>query len=348
MRKKLLYVTPSFQSFVKADLQLLKNHFQVCINHYPWEYKQYAPVYFLRQFFALIPLVFQTDLVIVNFGGYWAFWPTLFARLFGKKSVIIIHGTDSAAIPEINYGSLRIPILKKICGAAYLMTDRIFPVSESLLKTQLNFDPKILNKNQGIETIFPKISTPTEIIYNGLDEEFWDFPAEIAKEENSFLTVMSYSQFDLKGGDLILKLALALPECHFYFAGVDANDLSKKTPENVHFLGKLSPEKLRERYQKSQFYFQLSSFEGFGCALAEAMLCGCIPIGAKTNHIPQIIGEAGLILAKKDLQLALDLVQKALLLPNKKIWSKKARTQITQNFTLKMREEKLIKALKLL
>ncbi|WP_026954843.1 glycosyltransferase family 4 protein [Algoriphagus vanfongensis] len=345
MKKRLLYVTPSFQSFVKADLQILEKHFQVRVNQYPWKNKQYAPLYFFLQFFAMIPATIWADLIVVNFGGYWAYWPTFFAKLLGKKSVVIIHGTDSAAIPEINYGSLRIPILKKICGAAYSKTDLILPVSDSLIETALTFDPKIRNQSQGIKILYPNLNPNFKVIYNGLDEEFWSISPDIQKEENSFLTVMSPSQLTLKGGDLIVELAKEFPTCKFYFAGVGPEDLEIEIPENVQFLGRLSPETLRETYQKAQFYFQLSSFEGFGCALAEAMLCDCIPIGSNTNHIPQIIGESGFILTKKDLTLAIDLVQNTLYIENKEFLAQAAREQIIQNFTLKKREKELISTL---
>lgn len=345
MKKRLLYVTPSFQSFVKADLQILEKHFQVRINHYPWKNKQYAPLYFFLQFFAMIPSSIWADLIVVNFGGYWAFWPSFFAKLFGKKSVVIVHGTDSAAIPEISYGSLRIPILRRICGVAYSKTDLILPVSDSLIETELTFDPTITHHHQGIKTLYPELNPKFKVIYNGLDEDFWTYPNDMQKEENSFLTVMSPSQFSLKGGDLIVSLAKDFPSCKFYFAGVGLEDLGIEIPENVQFHGRLSPETLRDTYQKAQFYFQLSSFEGFGCALAEAMLCGCIPIGSNSNHIPQIIGESGFILKKKDLTLAIDLIQKVLKVENKEVLAEKAREQIIQNFTLKQREKELISTL---
>lgn len=345
MKKRLLYVTPSFQSFVKADLQILEKHFQVRANHYPWKNKQYAPIYFFLQFFAMIPSTIWADLIVVNFGGYWAYWPTFFAKIFGKKSVVIVHGTDTAAIPEINYGSLRIPILKKICGVAYSKTDLILPVSDSLIETALTFDPKIKSHSQGIKTLYPDLNPEYKVIYNGLDEDFWFISPEIQKEENSFLTVMSPSQFILKGGDLIVQLAKEFPESKFYFAGIGSDDLEIETLDNVKFLGRLSPETLRDIYQKAQFYFQLSSFEGFGCALAEAMLCGCIPIGSNTNHIPKIIGASGFILQKKDLTLATDLVRKALKAENKDVLAGKAREQIMQNFTLKQREKELVSTL---
>ncbi|WP_111672590.1 glycosyltransferase family 4 protein [Algoriphagus litoralis] len=342
MKKKLLYITPSFQSFVKTDLNILQKYFELKLNHYPWQHKSLAPLFFILQFLTLLPKVYKSNFVIVNFGGYWAFWPIFFAKLFQKKSAIIVHGTDCAAIPEINYGSLRIPTLKKICGWAYSKTDLILPVSDSLIKIELKFDPEIINSKQGIKEHYPNLNSSFKVIYNGLDENFWKDSNSIEKEKNSFLSVMSESQFKLKGGDLIVDLARIFPFCQFYFAGINSIDVEESVPPNVHFLGKLNPKQLLEKYQQSEFYFQLSSFEGFGCALAEAMLCGCIPIGSSSNHIPSIIGDSGFILQKKDINLATSLLKSLLLIEQKQILAKKARTQIINNYSLEIREKHLI------
>src|SRR5690606_37520679 len=142
---------------------------------------------------------------------------------FSKKVFIITHGTDCASIPEINYGSLRISLLKRICDFSYRRATAIFPVSESLIETELLFDPEITSKKQGLLHRFPGLQTPMEVIYNGLDENQWTLPTDGKRIENSFLAVMSTNQFILKGGDLILEIAKKYPNCSFYFAGVQAS-----------------------------------------------------------------------------------------------------------------------------
>ncbi len=96
--------------------------------------------------------------------------------------------------------------------------------------------------------------------------------------------------------------------------------------ENVFFLGKLTPERLRNYYNKSQFYIQLSIFEGFSVALCEAMLCGCIPIGSSVNVIPEIIGDSGFIFHKKDITELENLIHKVLSVEHKDELGKKGRS----------------------
>ena len=118
-KAKVLFITPSFQSFVKNDISILQEYFNVTVNHYPWQNKALAPYYFTLQFFSILRNIMFVKYVIVSFGGYWSFWPSILGRLFSKKVFIILHGTDCASIPEINYGSLRLPLLKYICGISY-------------------------------------------------------------------------------------------------------------------------------------------------------------------------------------------------------------------------------------
>ena len=344
-KPKILYITPSMQSFVKSDIRMLSEYFRVRLIHQPWGNKKLAPLNFIRQFFDMLFSISGSKFILVNFGGYWALWATIFGMVFSKKVFIITHGTDCASIPEINYGSLRISLLQRICDFSYRRATAIFPVSESLIETDLLFDPKITSKKQGLLHHFPELKTPTEVIYNGLDENQWTLPTDNTRIENSFLAVMSPSQFTLKGGDLILEIAKKYPNCSFYFAGVQASAIAFESTENVHFLGFLSPDELKSWYQKSEFYFQLSSFEGFGCALCEAMLCGAIPIGSETNHIPMIIGDSGFIVSKKSLEAAIPIIDKVLTVPDKELLSLNSRLHIQANYSLAERKKNLIESL---
>ncbi|MFZ1687096.1 MAG: glycosyltransferase, partial [Flavobacteriales bacterium] len=53
-------------------------------------------------------------------------------------------------------------------------------------------------------------------------------------------------------------------------------------------------------YQRARFYAQLSISEGFGCALAEAMLCGAVPIVSDAGSLPDVAGGTGYVLKKKN------------------------------------------------
>ena len=115
--------------------------------------------------------------------------------------------------------------------------------------------------------------------------------------------------------------------------------------ENIIFLGRLSPYDLNNYYNKTKFYLQLSNFEGFGVAICEAMLCECIPIVSNVNYLPEIIGNSGFILNKRNKTMLVDLIHKALSSDTEKL-SKLSRDRIKKEFHVSKRKEMLISTLK--
>ena len=302
-KQKVLFVTPSFQSFVKQDIQILSKYFDLTINAQNWKEKERAPFLLIYQFLLLLLQVPKVDFVWVHFGGYWSFLPALLGKITGKPVFIVLHGTDCASIPELHYGSLRIPLLRWFIKKSYQWASCLLPVSDSLINSKQEFGPGEKVFNNGFLHHFQGLKTPYKVIPNGFDQHFWSLEKNTTRDSNSFLSVLSKDQFILKGGDLILQLAKRLPECSFRIAGMEIPELKEPIPNNLSFLGKLSAKDLREEYRKASIYLQLSAFEGFGCALCEAMLCGCFPVGSNVNHIPTIIGKSGRVITKRDLSI---------------------------------------------
>ena len=109
-------------------------------------------------------------------------------------------------------------------------------------------------------------------------------------------------------------------------------------------MGKLTPNELRDYYSRTQFYLQLSNFEGFGVAICEAMLCNCIPIVSDVNHLPTIIGDSGFVLKKRNLDMLNDLINVALKSDISNL-EEKARDRIVNNFSTENRQKLLIQEL---
>lgn len=287
--------------------------------------------------------VFSIKKIFISFGGYWSFIPSLLGKIFGIDVYIILNGTDSASIPEIKYGSLRKFPLRWFCGQSYRMATKLLPVSESLIFIENDYFYESKSKLQGIKHFFPTLSTPIKVIHNGVDTNYWKPSTSDKKELNSFVSVFSGNdQYVLKGADLIIELANKFAQCKFYLVGIDCPSDLVNNNQNLFFINRLSREDLRVLYNKAEFYFQLSIFEGFGVALAEAMACECIPIGSSANIIPKIIGDSGFILRRRNISDLETLVTKALLAEKKDELKMRARKRIVENYTIKKREEELL------
>lgn len=342
---KIIYIYPKKASFITTDLNILSQKYNVIENTGNWDEGYKIPFLFVKQLFFLLKKVKKTECFVVSFGGYWALLPVIIAKLFKKKVFIILHGTDCADFKEINYGNLRKPYLKAILGVSYKLATRLLPVSSSLIYTENSYFSKDKIIKQGIDVFFPNINTPKTVISNVFDGNKWKIEQGAYRYKNRFITVLGNGQFKRKGGDLILKVARKLTQFDFYFTGIDVFLHQDKMPDNVFFTGKATPEKLCKLYNESAYYLQLSIFEGFGCALCEAMLCGCIPIVSSVNVLPEIVGDTGYILEKMDEDLLILLLTQVYLNNNEELRIK-ARNRILEKYPIELRKKNIYEVLK--
>ena len=77
------------------------------------------------------------------------------------------------------------------------------------------------------------------------------------------------------------------------------NELKINAPDNVKFLGFVSNQNLKNSFQKSKIYLQLSRHEAFGVSVLEAMKYGCIPIVTNSFALPEVVGDNGFIVKNK-------------------------------------------------
>lgn len=344
-QKTILFVTPRMSGFALNDLTILSEEYNIIQNTYNWNKKKYTPFYLIHQFFFVAINISRINKIVIEFGGYWSFIPSLFGKLFGKHTIIICHGTDCSYLPSLNYGSLGKKYIKLFCKLSYQLVDLICPVSESLIKVENDFHIKGKETKQGILNFFPSLKTSFQVIHNALEIDFWQNKG-YKKRKNTFMAVLSEKQYHLKGADLIYDMAKQFKDCHFEIVGLEQPKFLKNAPKNMSFSGKLNQKELIKKYCQSEFYFQLSSFEGFGLSLCEAMLCKCIPIGSSVNMIPEIIGENGYILEEKNSHQLEQIIKEALELKNKEVVAEKARQSIINRFSLEKRKMNLLKAIK--
>ncbi len=295
----IIYTFPIRTAFIDRDLEMISPEMEIKALEFTQSPIK-LPFYLLLQFFQLLWYLPQTTQYLCFFGGYHSVLPVWFGKVFRKRCIIQAGGTDCMNMPEINYGNFRKKWLRKATVYSFKNCSLILPVAQALVKQDYQFDPKISSK-QGLLNLIPDLTTPIQVIPNGFDTDFW---RDLGKKRKpfSFISVATGTsnpaRAQVKGYDLIEQLAANHPDWTFTLAG-DPNYISPN--QNVKILGKQSNAELLALYNSNQFYLQLSTSEGFPNALGEAMACGCIPIGSAVGAIPEIIGEANLILQKKSI-----------------------------------------------
>lgn len=346
--EKIIYISPGPSTFVQRDINLLQDNYRVIPYLYPWSPKARTPFLFFRQAMELLWHLSSTRAILIMFGGYWSLVPSILGKLFNIPVYIILGGTDCVSFPDLNYGSLRKPVLKTCIRWSYQMCKRLIPVDHSLVLSDYSYYEECIYPKQGFRYFFPRLSTPYTVIYNGFDAGFWKCDPQIVRRRNSFITVgtiTNETRYVLKGIDLVYLLAQQLPQFDFIVIGISDPMRSKMLPvlPNIEFHPYLPSEKIREMFCGTEFYLQLSVSEGFPNALCEAMLCECIPIGSNVGAIPFIIENSGIIIPKRDVESIRDKLMPLLAMDSdeRKALGRSARARIATHFTLLNRERAL-------
>lgn len=342
MTKRIFFVYPIYASFVKNDEALLKKHFAV--RSYFFNQSKAALIFsFFRQFFHLLFSFRKYDAYICFFASYSSFLPLLFAKVHRKPGIIILGGTDCVSFPSISYGNFQKPVLAWFTRVSLRSATHLAPVACNLIDCAYTYVDTDFER-QGFKNFCRNVTAATTVIYLGYDPAKFFKTAE--KIPNSFITVaqMNPANFYRKGIDLIFELATRFPQCTFTIVGNTESMQYDSVPPNIKLLPFIPYEKLRELYSSQQFYLQLSMMEGFPSAPCEAMLCECIPITSNVGALPEIVGETGFILEKKDIALLQEIVVKALASDREKL-GLAARIQVTEKFPVTERV-KLVEMIK--
>lgn len=333
----MMYV--SLSSFVKRDIFLLSDDFQVINYHFNTHKKWKLPFAIIKQLFFLFLNFKKIDVIVTQSSGYLSFLPSVWSKITKTPLVIIAIGTDCVKMPEIKYGAHTKTILGWFTRYSFKNASLILPVHKSLIFNEYTYTP-LKYSFQGIKAFVPRIQTPIIEVVNGFDTHKWIITDAI-RPKYSFLTVttaIDETGYYLKGIDLIVAVAEIFPTYQFTIVG--KVKLLHDCPKNLKIVPNVPHDALLDIYNRHSYYLQLSLSEGFPNALCEAMLCGCIPIGSNVAGIPDIIGDAGFILFQKDIN-ALSMILSKLQDKNKD--NAYVRETIVSKFELLKRKQPLIK-----
>lgn len=126
-------------------------------------------------------------------------------------------------------------------------------------------------------------------------------------------------------------MALKFPDFIFTIVGNTPEMKYTFVPSNVKLMPFIKYEEIINLYSQHEFYLQLSIMEGFPSAPCEAMLCECIPIVSNVAALPNIVGDTGFILYKRDKEELEALITKAVISDTVQL-GKNARKRIIEYF----------------
>lgn len=339
MKKKILFIQLTASSFVRKDEELLKKHFDVHVFCFKHRKGIRIIPELIRQLFFLLKGMSKAKLVYVWFADFHAVLPVLTAKLFGKKSVIVIGGVDAAYDPVLKYGTKN-----KLAGrlSLYISTflaNQLLPVTSH-------------TKNQLLRHVSSRLENKSTVIHNCFDQSFntAETKSQHRKGVISICLAENLKTLRVKGIDFLLQVAESMPETSFTIVGIHGEALqwvNQHRPSNVQVIAPVPHSMLIKHYHSAAVICQFSRHESFGVALLEGIAAGCFPVGHQTGGIAEILtGSAGILIH----QLEVSTARKAILEALEKTETEQQglAQKLIQKFTCENRENQLIHLLKTL
>ncbi|HYI79349.1 MAG TPA: glycosyltransferase [Thermoleophilaceae bacterium] len=279
----------------------------------------------------LIAGVWRADLVFCWFASWHSFFPITLAWLLRKPSVQIIGGFDTANMPDIGYGHQQ--------GGVRRWASRWIMRRAGRLVTNSEYSRSEIAANT------PFRPEDVTVVHHGVPDPFGPLDASRPRERLALnVGAVDAGTLVQKGQLPFVMAARLLPDVRFVLAGKWLDDsievLRSVAGPNVEFTGWVSDEELTDLYARAGAYVQPSRHEGFGLAVAEAMLAGCVPVVVDVTAMPEVVGDAGVLIPSQDAQAVADGISKALDAGSE--GAVRARERITDEFPLQVRRDGIL------
>ena len=180
---------------------------------------------------------------------------------------------------------------KKAISAA----DVVICISENTKKDLLYFYPQFSSKD-------------IRVVYNGVSIDYFRIP-ELKSENNiSPFFLFVGSRTDYKNFDFTVKAIAQTKDFILKIVGGNLNDkellmLNKLIPNRWQSYINIANKELNILYNSAFALIYPSSYEGFGIPLLEAMKAGCPFIACNSSSIPEVAGDAGILIDKLEVSL---------------------------------------------
>ncbi|WP_317932438.1 glycosyltransferase family 4 protein [Halioxenophilus sp. WMMB6] len=197
---------------------------------------------------------------------------------------------------------------------------------------------------QDIASAFGRPPATIDVIANGVDTELFRPLPEVTKEPLRLITTASSDQ-PLKGQKFLLQAVAQLraryPKLQLVVIGTlkeEGETAQLLTELNlqqcVSFKSQLTTEQLVAEFNRAAIAITPSLYEGFGLPAAEAMACGTAVITSDGGALPEVVGDAGLVVPAGDSRALAEAIDKLISNPElARQLAEQGRARILQHFS---------------
>jgi glycosyltransferase involved in cell wall biosynthesis len=216
-----------------------------------------------------------------------------------------VHDYYESFLKKTIHNNLKFGAVKRSNG--------IICISENTYKDLKKFCPP--KKHQKVEIIHCGVS---EDYFPILDESNIKSNHKIYNLENGFLLYIG-SRASYKNFNFTVKLLSELTEFKLVVVGQPFTEKEKQLIgpnllSRITLISGVDNQTLNILYNKAYALLYPSSYEGFGIPVIEAMKAGCPVIALNSSSIPEVAGDAGILLEKTEIRPFIDKID---LLKNK-------------------------------
>jgi len=256
--------------------------------------------------------------------GYRAY--ALLRELHARYGFDIIHDNQSLGYGLLLMKSLGIPVAATIHHPLSIDLKNVLERSASFVRKfrQVMFYPILMQifvsrrldhvitvSEDSRVRINRDFGVPVEkqtVVYNGIDTGIFRPLDNVSKKKGKIIFVGNVE--DGKKGFVYLLKAMTGVRDDVMLTAVDGGAPHHRITQalvrklnlegRIEFTGKISTEELVRHYSESEIAIVPSVYEGFGLPAGEAMACGVPVISSDGGALPEVVGDAGVVIPARD------------------------------------------------
>lgn len=277
------YILYSFYPISKELMKLFGNRMinKVSANSFAWSKLQ-------------LPLFLTLDKTEV----FLALGQFVSSLLFVKPKIIgFVYDISFEKYPELYPDSYN--ELSKNTKHLVKKSDVVHVISQAtkkdLVKIYKASSRKIIVNYPGVSSIFTKKTRK-----DNLSKNYFLYVGALKRTKNIPTIIKAFSEFIRKTKKDCKLLLIGGNKWMDPEIEIQLGQISKEIRNKVHFKGYISDKQLVAYYKDAIAFVCPSFYEGFGLTFLEAMACGCPVIGSNKGSIPEVIGDAGILVESND------------------------------------------------